>query len=401
MKTRSELSAKEVEVLQQTLMRRLGDTSVPTLPQVALKVIELVSNPDSTIKQFAEVIRTDQALTGRLLRMANSASYAQRRKVTNIERAMVLMGIDRIKAVALGFHLSKAAASDKSDLNSSHIWAQSLFRGWLALRIAEKVNREIAAEAFIVNLMADAGLPMMPKLLGEAYRNAVPSGTPPAKRYLNENTALPFTHVDVTAAMARIWNLPDILRIAMSQHHTPPQGVSLSDAQSSLQAITYFCNLIPLDAQLNAQVDDRLVRHAERLFKISDADLNELVIHAAQDLEACRALFTDVIDESVNIDYIVEAANRQLGCEGSEEHSAAAFRKCLSFCAGEFQYQIESADNNSVVVYIADAEGNRILSEQINPTNLTEARIRETLMLDNAPSDRADEILKGIHSLAA
>lgn len=401
MKTRSELSAKEVEALQQTLMRRLGDTSVPTLPQVALKVIELVSNPDSTIKQFAEIIRTDQALTGRLLRMANSASYAQSRRVTNIERAMVLMGIDRVKAVALGFHLSKAAVTDTSDLNSSHIWAQSLFRGWLALRIAEKVNREVAAEAFIVNLMADAGLPMMPKLLGSAYTNAVPPGTPPAKRYLNENTMLPFTHVDITASMARIWNLPDILRTPMSQHHTAPQGASLSDPQSALQAVTYFCNLIPLDANFKAQVDDRLVRHAERFFKINSDDLNELVTHAAKDLEACRALFTDIIDESVNIDYIVEAANRQLGCEAGEKTSDEPQRKCLSFCAGEFQYQIESADNNSVVVYIADADGNRILSEQLNPSGLSEAKIRETLMLENAPSDRADEILKGIHSLAA
>ena len=401
MKTRSELSAKEVEVLQQTLMRRLGDTSVPTLPQVAIKVIELVGDPNSTVKQFAQIIRADQALTGRLLRMANSAHYAQSRKVTNIERAMILMGLDRVKAVALGFHLSKAAAVDVGDFSTSRLWAQSLFRGWLAMRLAEKVNRDVAAESFIVCLMADAGLPMMPSLIGDQYARKIDLAESPAKSHLAEKINFPFTHVDVAVAMARIWNLPEILRVPMEHHHTVPPAVSLKDNASTLHGIAYFCNLIPLDKNATAQFDERLITLAERLFRISRTDLSEVVEHAGKDMDACRALFGDIVNESISIDYIVEAANRQLGCEGSEQRSDADFRKCLSFCAGEFQYQIESADNNSVVVYIADAEGNRILSEQINPTTLTEARIRETLMLENAPSDRADEILKGIHSLAA
>lgn len=381
-------------------MRRLGDTSVPTLPQVAIKVIELVSDSNSTIKQFARVISADQALTGRLLRMANSASYAQSRKVTNIERAMILMGLDRVKAVALGFHLSKAAAVDVGDFSTSRLWAQSLFRGWFAMRLAEKVNRDVAAESFIVCLMADAGLPMMPKLLGEQYTRKIDLADSPAKSHLNEKLFFPFTHVDVAAAMARIWNLPEMLRIPMQHHHTVPAAVSLKDNPSTLHGIAYFCNLIPLDRNANAQFDERIITLAERLFGISCTVLTEIVNQAGEDMESCRVLFGDIINESLDIDYIFEIANKQLGCDGVRSHDDPQ-RKCLSFCAGEFQYQIESADNNSVVVYIADAEGNRILSEQINPTALTEARIRETLMLENAPRDRAEEILKGIHSLAA
>src|SRR5262245_65395254 len=103
MKPRGELSAREVEELYARLQKRLGDTSVPTLPQVAVRILELIANPNSTIQKFTEVIKTDQALTGRLLRLSNSAQFAQRQPVTRLERAMVLLGMDRLKAMSLGF----------------------------------------------------------------------------------------------------------------------------------------------------------------------------------------------------------------------------------------------------------------------------------------------------------
>lgn len=400
-KTRNELSAREVEALHQALMRRLGDTSVPTLPQVAIKVINLVSNPNSTIKQFAEVIRADQALTGRLLRMANSAHYAQSAKVTNIERAMILLGLERVKAVALGFHLSKAAAGDKGDFSTACLWAQSLFRGWFAMRLAEKVHPAVAAESFIVSLMADAGLPMMPKLIGQAYAKAINASETPPKCFLNEKNTFPFTHVDVAASMARIWNLPDVLRAPLGNHHTAPQAVSLKDSTSTLQAITYFANAIPLGRNAHAEVDDKLIRLAERYFQITSVDLTELVAQASIDVDACRALFADVIDESMNIDYIVDAANKYLGADETPVQDNAPARKILSFTIGDLQYQLEGADNNAVTVFIADNDGNRILSEQITPNSQTEQQIRETLMLDTADATHTQEIIQGIRSLAA
>ncbi len=401
MKTRIELSAREVEALHQALMRRLGDTSVPTLPQVAIKVISLVSNPNTTIKEFAEVIRADQALTGRLLRMANSAHYAQSAKVTNIERAMILLGLERVKAIALGFHLSKAAAGDKGDFSTATLWAQSLFRGWFAMRLAEKVHPAVAAESFIVSLMADAGLPMMPRLIGQAYANTMDSSDSPPKSFLNEKNAFPFTHVDVAASMALIWNLPDVLRAPMGNHHTPPQTVSLKDSTSTLQAITYFANAIPLTRTAPAKVNDQLISLAERYFQITSADLTELVAQASIDVDACRALFADVIDESMNIDYIVDAANKYLSDDESSEQHDQPIRKTLSFTVGDLQYQLEGADNNAVTVFIADNDGNRILSEQITPKSQTEHEIRQTLMLENADTNSVQKIVRGIRSLAA
>ena len=166
MKPRSELTAREVDELITSLTTRLGDTTVPSLPQVAIKIIDLVGNPDSTIKQFGEVISGDQALTGRLLRMANSAAFAQRKSVSSVERAMVLLGLERLKALALGFHLSKAAAADDSAIGFRSMWTQSLFRGCVAMKITEKIKKENSCEAGVFGFMCYAGVPSMPGLGG-------------------------------------------------------------------------------------------------------------------------------------------------------------------------------------------------------------------------------------------
>jgi HD-like signal output (HDOD) protein len=79
-------------------MGRLGDSSVPTLPEVAVKVVQLVGNPHASLKDFVEVVQNDQALTARLLRTANSALYAQRQPVTQLQRAMVLLGLTIVAA---------------------------------------------------------------------------------------------------------------------------------------------------------------------------------------------------------------------------------------------------------------------------------------------------------------
>src|SRR5689334_2751536 len=105
MKPRSELSGAEVDDLLGALEGRLHTVGIESQPEVAARIVELVSDPDAGLRQYADVVRADAALSGRLLRLANSAFFAQREPVTSLDRACVLLGLDRLKAVSLGFQL--------------------------------------------------------------------------------------------------------------------------------------------------------------------------------------------------------------------------------------------------------------------------------------------------------
>ena len=308
MKARKALSANEIEALHDSLQKRQGDTSVPTLPQVAVRIIELVSDPNSAIADFTESIRTDQALTGRLLRMANSAAFGQRTPVTKVERAMVLLGLDRLKALTLGFHLTKCATSGADEFSSQRIWTQSVFRGWLALRLAERFNRSVSGEAFIVALLADVGIPMMPKLIGTGYQNTVKQADAPASQFMAEWNELPFTHADVAAALCRMWKLPAMLARPIGQHHTKPGPMAREDPASVLHSVSYFVGMIPLDPLGAPTVTQAIGRQAELMFEIPQEDLPALLALAGKDFQDCNAVFAHILDKALSVEAIMEQA---------------------------------------------------------------------------------------------
>ncbi len=391
--------------MHQSLMRRLGDTSVPTLPQVAVRVIELVSNPKSTINQFAEVIRTDQALTGRLLRMSNSAYFAQREPITKLERAMVLLGLDRLKAVSLGFHLSKLAVGDDGEFSVKKLWTQSLFRAWAAFRVAEMFDKSLSGEAFIVGLMSDAGMPMMPKLAGDAFMKSVDPRDPPAKQYLSEFRKLEFTHVDVASCLCQMWKLPELLTKPICLHHAPAGPAIIRNRESILHATAFYVNTITLDPKARETADGASAALAQKLFNKSPEDMEKAFQLAGGDFRASRELFSQVLDENMGVEKILQQANGQLS-EKVEELVVEISELELGRPESRFELdgmilEMESGDNNRVQVYIADSAGNRIVSEQIDTRKQSKDEISSRLLLDGAAPDVIASIFTRLNQLAA
>lgn len=408
------MSGREVADLHERLSRKLGDSSLPTLPEVALRIMELVSNERSTIDQFAEVIQSDQALTGRLLRLANSAHYAQRKPVTSLNRTMVLIGMDRLKAMALGFHLSKAAAADDSAFGFKRQWTVSLFRAWFALRLAERFDKSISGEAFIIGLMSDSGVPMMPRLAGEQYAELVTPEMPPALRLKNEFEHFEFTHVDVAAVLCRLWRFPSVLAKPICLHHSPARPVEETDGSydgpSLLHAIAYFAGSLPLspeNSDLPASIAEAgFAELGEHLFGLSAAEVEQILLDSGKDFTATRDMFSHIVDRSMSVDAILQKANHYLGdsvnslCEESLQHERL-LGEVLRFEAGGLQLEMERAVDQLVTVYINDAAGKRLLSEEINLTLQDEGEIRQLLLLDEASDEELRNVFDGLRRLAA
>ena len=406
MKPRSELSAREVEELHLLLARRIGDTSVPTLPQVALQVVELVSAADATIADFTKALQSDQALSGRLLRMANSAYYAQQKPVTRIDRAMVLLGLDKLKALALGFHLSKALLECDDGFSFKRQWTQSLFRAWFAHRLAALVVPELAGEAFLIGLLSDAGQPLMAQLIGERYYEVVSPSQPPTDRFRAEWNTLVFTHVDVTVALCRVWKLPEVLASPIAEHHTKPQfPVKKASPSQQIQAVAYLAGTLAIDPDLPSDAVAPDAGIARRVFELGPAEIKALLGEVEQDFRASKEVFDSVIDPSMRVEDIVERANTFLndavedlvGQVGAHE---VEYRP-EHFEAAGLAFEIARDHANRICVYISDSTGNRLVSEPVDPSNQTGEEIRRALLLEDASEDESAPILDAIQRLAA
>lgn len=405
MKVRRDLAAREVQALHEAMSRRLGDTSVPTLPEVAVKVIELVSDQNAGMKDFAEVIRNDQALTGRLLRMSNAAAFAQRNPVTTLDRALVLLGIDRIKALALGFHLSRSLAGEDGPLSHRRIWTLSLYRAWLAFHIANKLDRSIAGEAFISGLMLDVGIPMMEKFAGDQYEQLVDFDAPPLKTFRQEEANLLCSHVDVIAVLAKMWKLPELLVTAIGNHHTDPGSCLTARGSQLLRGITFAIGGLQLDPNGQPGGNAANASVPQRTLGIQGDDLKHFMQLAAKDFQASIGVFSHVADKTVTTEDILEQANNLLG-ESVEElvEENAAHSPTMGenrHVIGDIVVELEALENQRVRVFIGDTEGNRLSSEEIEPDACDDNTLRDLLMLGDATPQQLSDLRSSFAALAA
>lgn len=309
-KPRAELSAAEVEELYERIERTLDRTGILTQPKVAAKILELVQRPDTTVNDFVPVIKTDWNTAGRILKLANSAYFAQRTIVTALERALVLLGLERVKSIALGVYLSRAAAgeSSKSTL-SREVWGQSVYRACLAGKIATAAGRGGVSEAFVTGLMLDCGIPLMLNVVGEHYSALYAQALSPADLFAMEMRHLGCTHVDVAAVMMRAWRIPMTLAKPIAWHHAPMPANHSNDLSVALRRIACCVGAVkPLPVHEVIERADA----ATGVLGISTKRMSAAVTDAGKEYAAMMQLFGDIAEPVRAVESLAEAVHAQL-----------------------------------------------------------------------------------------
>jgi HD-like signal output (HDOD) protein/CheY-like chemotaxis protein len=234
----------EVTVLQATLtrMRDLRDrlrgeeiqklvirkNAIPTIPEVYFKIAEALQKPDCPVELIAEAVAKDPGLTARILQLVNSAFFGYAREVSSAEEAVMLLGVGRIRSLALTAHLFTTFEAVVSEHWSvEQIWGHSIRTAQWAKKIAEIESDDdhAAEQAFTSGILHDAGkLLLMNNLLGDyldILKLAAESHRPLAEVELEK---LGTTHATVGAYLLDLWGLPMSLVEAVALHHEPTRA---------------------------------------------------------------------------------------------------------------------------------------------------------------------------------
>lgn len=406
MKARSQLSASEASALREALGRRLERVGIQTQPEVAIKILDLTSNPDAQLKDYADVVKTDPSLSGRLLKLANSAVFAQRRAVTTIDRACLILGIERLRSISLGFHLSRAAAGDKSAAMARALWGQSLLRAFLAAELARAYVPAHASEAFVIGLMMDAGIPLMPRLIGQGYEKLYKEAGAPGRLYRAEVESLPVTHVDVIAAVAALWKLPELLARPLELHHAPPGTTERPEPVHRLHRVAYTVGLIDLSSpgaggMPTASTETPGIGTAQRLLGVSAADLPRTIARAMGEYQATTDLFRELADPLAVDDTLMERV--QAGMIDALDRAVEESLRCANpgaatgLTIGTSLVEVEMGSDGLMSAYLCDSQGKRLLSHRFVPGRETGARLAVALgVVPRSPAElqAMDDLLK-------
>ena len=210
-------------ITPQELISNLGD--LPPLPQVATQLLRLTADPDASAEDLRRVISTDQALTGQILKIANSAMFGMVREVTTLTQAIMTLGFSTIKSVVIASSAKNLYHRGTVGLQERLIWEHALVTAIASRAFAKALRLPRVEEAFIGGLLHDIGKSVMGVKFPERYsallRTVYNEG---GDGLALELDTFGFDHAMVGEALVQRWNLAPSLQQAARWHHDPVQA---------------------------------------------------------------------------------------------------------------------------------------------------------------------------------
>jgi len=225
-----------------------GVAKLASLPEVCIRVNEMVDDPRSSAADIAKVISRDTALTAQLLRMANSAFYNFPSKVNTISRAVTVVGERELRYLVLALSAVRAFSAIPVELmNMAAFWRHSVYCGVVARLVASHCRVLHSERLFVAGLLHDVGRLVMMSREPEKEREALQrydAGEMTLEKA--EEALFGFNHADVGLALMHQWNLPDVLCETVGCHH----DVSKAEEARLDAAIVHIADVIAYRAEL-------------------------------------------------------------------------------------------------------------------------------------------------------
>jgi diguanylate cyclase (GGDEF)-like protein len=192
----------------------------PSPPGVATHIIELAQDPDIEMGKVAKALSMDSALSTKILRIANSPLYAQRRKSENLRQALVVLGLNATLTLALSFSLVKSLRGGKSNgLSYDLYWRRALLAATAARALGDAMHHSLAEEIFLAALLQDVGMLALDKAVPDLYAEGESLQRNHAALAEHEKKRLEVDHAYVGGWLMQGWNLPERLHRAISHSH--------------------------------------------------------------------------------------------------------------------------------------------------------------------------------------
>jgi hypothetical protein len=133
---------------------------IATLPEVTLRIVQLVEDPTSTAQDLNNVIARDPALCARILKVVNSAFYGLPGQIGSINRAIVLLGLNAVKNIAIAASLSKLFKGGQltPTFSAKDLWSHSIVVGTATKMLADRMRMGLSDESFLAGLIHDLGI---------------------------------------------------------------------------------------------------------------------------------------------------------------------------------------------------------------------------------------------------
>lgn len=324
-----------IETEKARLLEKIADgEGLPSLSPLTIRLVELAADDRSNASDLAHIIEKDPALTTRLLRLVNSAFFAQRGKITSVLRGVVQVGFNQVRLMALSLSLRDTFPLGKvGGMHYDHFWKTSLYRALIAKNFAQSprssdLNPE---EAFIGGLILEIGMLMLFNVCPDEMKEVFPGGDISLEKAIVwEEENLGINHREAGCLVLQKWGFPE--RLVESQKYF---------GQEALQPDKpLVCNIL------------ELAREATEIFFGQKTELYEFQEKAQGllrlDIEEVNGLLAKTFDRINELaEYLQLEIDSQQDILGVMEKANQALARINTSMEASLQGLLDQADQNN------------------------------------------------------
>lgn len=288
-------------------------TNLPSLPAVALRIIEASKDPDISLHEVAAIISSDPAISVKLLKVANSPLYSQRRSLNNLREALTLLGFNASLTIALSFSLMESLGREKT--NHENYWKRSILAASIARLLGERLRVAKLEDLFLASLLQDIGVLVIQCLKDSPYKNDENQKLKHIDRAELEKNLLNVEHPAIGAWLLSSWNLPEYLVKSVLYSHS----LNMKDAEQNT-ANSYFHYCVNLSGSLaDVWLDDNpgdlllaILNVAKGILDYDNDEFNHLIVDIDNAIPEISNMFNISLTKSYEREKVVNEARELL-----------------------------------------------------------------------------------------
>lgn len=285
----TDISEKRKEVKKK--LRKLE--GLPTLPPIVQKLNAMIEDERVSLNQIAEVIEKDQVITTKVLRLANSAFYGFPRKVSTVNQAIMLLGMNVLKILIMTSSIFEII--HKEDVG---LWEHSIGVAACAKLIAEKIELSEPQEVATGGLLHDLGRVIQMVAFKEEFeriKELIAQGEEPLKA---EKKILGIDHAEIGAFLMYQWNIPERLIEAVQAHHFIENAKKFKKEAACLHLADIIVHARGFGKTLHQRIPP-FQSHSLKILKLSLIDLKDIIYRLEPRLYELKFFTEDLKKEAL------------------------------------------------------------------------------------------------------
>ena len=271
--------------------------TIPAFPATGNKVAQLLSKPDYSVSQVANVVKYDPSITANILKMANSSYFGSQHKISNINDAVMYLGQKNLLRAIQTAGISKYYKKGSSGYydKATDLWEHSVAVALMSQILSKKITGEKNTTLYTAALLHDVGKIIMGEFVRNEMKEIVMLVSEHHMSFLEaEETVLGINHADLGGKIAEHWNFPIEIRDAISFHHRPDL---LEKEDKTMPWIVYMADEACLMMGIGSAVEglaQRAVGELLKKFNLRMKDLEKSMVMLSDDLNNAKEIISIV-----------------------------------------------------------------------------------------------------------